>query len=322
LIGDSWVNALFQDQLDMRALYGAQSDFYDIQYHIRGSVSDALNKANDADPAARALFMSVSGPPTTLMDGLRGSKFTGVYTDIKKVEIDRRSLVDPQFLIALDTVAINPAVYSKVSNKIWPKVILTAQEAFTSPLLLNVALVEDVGNNKNVLRKLLFGPDGMTITNAVAKGEVLIRDKGAIDIDVPIVNPNGVTMIAFIQDKVSKEILQVAVVKAPYKVGGVNVGLDEEPTEEAVITKKIELYPNPANGKFYFGLPSSVVGDNYSWKMSDQRGVIVKSGDLSGAVSGQVEVDVTQFANGMYIVVIEGPDKSVAYHKMMVMNHH
>jgi hypothetical protein len=256
------------------------------------------------------------------MDGLRGAKFTGIYTEINRVEIDRRALVDPQFLIHLDTVAINAATNSNISNKIWPKVTLTAQQAFTTPLLLNVALVEDVGTNKNVLRKLLFGPDGMTITNAVAKGEVLIRDKGIIEIDAPVKNPNGLTMIAFIQDKVSKEILQIAVLPAPYKVGGVNVGLDEQPSEEAVITNKIELYPNPANGKFYFGLPGGVSGDNYSWKMSDQRGVIVKSGDMSGAVNGQLEVEVSSFANGMYIVIIEGPDKSVAYRKLMVMNHH
>ncbi|HZY79973.1 MAG TPA: T9SS type A sorting domain-containing protein, partial [Cyclobacteriaceae bacterium] len=322
VIADGWINGLFQDQVDRRVTYGGQSDFFDIQYHIKSATPDPLNADNEIDPATRAVYMSVSGPPTTIMDGLRTPPFDGTYLRINKIEVDRRALADPQFLMSLDTVAIDPATNTLVSNKIKPVITMTAQQAFTSPLLLNVALVEDVGAQKNVLRKLLFGPDGLTITNSIAKGEIVTRDKGIIEINAPIKNPNGLKMIAFVQDKVTREIYQATVLKAPYKIGGDYVGLDEQPSEEAVLNNSVDIYPNPANGKFYFRIPDSMTGDNYKWKLSDQRGVIVRDGNFGQAVGGQIEVDVTPFASGMYIIVIEGPNKSVAYRKLMVMNHH
>ncbi|MEI9921717.1 MAG: PKD-like domain-containing protein [Bacteroidota bacterium] len=323
LIGDQALNALYDDQVTRRAPAGGQSDFQDIQYHISSPVSDPLYKDNQVDPGARSVFMGVSAPPTTLMDGIRNSKFTGVYSQITAIEVDRRALVDPQIELKLDTATlVNIGGVTNVSNKIKPIVTLTARQAFTTPLLLNIALVEDVGSNRNVLRKLLFGPDGMTITNAIAKGETILRDKDIIDINAPVTNPAGLTMIAFIQDKNTKEIYQSISMKVGYKIGSVTVGLGEEPSEEAVITNKINVFPNPASGKFYFGLPADVNGDYYKWRMSDQRGVIVRESDFSSMINNELEVDISNLANGMYIVIIEGPDKSVAYHKVMVMNHH
>jgi hypothetical protein len=321
-IGDREINEQFNDQVNLRALYGGQSDFYDIQYHIKSATADPLNADNEIDPATRAVFMSVSAPPTTILDGLRTPPFDGTYTKIIRREIDRRALADPQFVMSLDTITLDPTLTNLVSNKIQPVITLTAQQDFNTPLLLNVALVEDVDGNKNVLRKLLFGPDGLTITNAIAKGEVIVRDKGIIDINAPITNENGLTMVAFVQDKITKEIYQSVVLKAPYKVGSVPVGLEDEESEESVIANSVNIYPNPANQKFFFRIPDAMPGDNYKWKMSDQRGVVVRSGDFTGAVGGQLEVDVSPFASAMYIIVIEGPNKSVAYHKLMVMNHH
>ncbi len=321
-IGDGVINGLYDDQLALRANYGGESDFEDVQYHISSAVSDPLYKDNTIDPGARSVFMGVSAPPTTLMDGLRNSKFTGKYTQITYVEIDRRSLVDPQILMQLDTATLDPAAVTNISNKIMPKITLTAQQDFNTPLLLNIALVEDVGSNRNVLRKLLFGPDGMTITNSIAKGEAILRDKGIIEITAPVSNPYGLTMIAFIQDKNTKEIYQSVSMKVKHKIGSVITGLNEEPSEAAVITEQINVYPNPASRSFYFGLPDNINGDYYKWRMSDQRGVIVRESNFSSMINNELEVDISTLANGMYIIVIEGPDKSVAYRKLMVMNHH
>jgi hypothetical protein len=320
-IANEAINDLYDAQVAERVLHGGASDFQNIQYHISSATSNPLNKDNEIDPAARSLFMSVSSPPTTIMDGLRSPKLTGSYRDITKIEIDRRALVDPAFLMTLDTVQLDPGTVARSNNKIKPVITLTAQRAFTSPLLLNIALVEDVGSNRNVLRKLLFGPEGLTIANVISKGDVINRDKDIIELNAPILNPNGLTMIAFIQDRTTREIYQSVVLKAPYKIGSAIIGLEEELTETAVITSKIGVYPNPASGRFNFNLPASMTnGDNYKWKMADQRGVIVREGDFSGALGGQLEVDITPFANAMYIIVIEGPDKSVAYHKLMVLN--
>jgi hypothetical protein len=321
LSSNNYINGLYDDQVTMRALYGGESDFNSIQYHVASGTFDQLNKDNLTDPATRALFMGVPGPPTTLMDGLRSSVLTGDYLDINKVEIDRRALKDPEITIELDTIPI-PSSVPEGRNKIQLKMDLVTKRAFTSPLLLNVALIEDVGPHLNVLRKLLWGPDGITITNSLVQGESVSRDKGIVEIDVPITNPNGLRLIAFVQDKTTREIYQTLLMDAPYKVGRKIVGLEDEGSEESIITRNVKVFPNPANNKFYFGLPDNIVGDNYKWKVSDQRGVIVRDGDFTGAVGNQIEVDVAPFAAGMYIIVIEGPDKSVAYHKLMILHHH
>ncbi len=321
IIANNAVNALYDGQVTDRAGYGGKADFQNIQYHINSSTPDQLYKDNEIDQGTRALFMSVSAPPTTIMDGLRNSKFTGSFLEVNRIEIDRRSLVDPLFTMVLDTVAIDVANVPLASNKLHPKVTLTAQQAFTTPLTLNVALVEDVGTNRNVLRKLLFGPEGLTITNAIANGEIIIREKGPIELNTAIANPNGLKMIAFIQDRVTKEIYQSAVLKAPHKVGAAVVGLDESNTEVGVVTKKIQVFPNPASQRFYFGVPDGFKdGENYHWRVVDQRGVIVREGDFSSIANGQMEVPTNDLANAMYIVSIQGPDKSVSYHKLIVMN--
>lgn len=320
---DNQINLLYDDQIATRAAYGGKSDFYNVQYHMASNLPNPLNLANQIDPSSRAAFMSVSAPPTTIMDGLRNAKFTGIYTEINKIEVDRRALEDPAFLMTLDTTAVDPAT-PKAISKITPVITLTAQRAFTTPLLLNVALIETVGNNRNVLRKLLYGPDGLTINNSVAAGEVLIRDKGVCDINVFTANPTGLTMIAFVQDKITKEIYQVVAMKVKKKIGDEPTGLEEEPDQETELLKQVTIYPNPANTEYHFGIPAKMAatGDAFTWKMADQRGVIVRGGDFSQSINGQIGVDVQNLAAGMYIIGIEGPNKAVSYHKLMVIHHH
>ena len=66
----------------------------------------------------------------------------------------------------------------------------------------------------------------------------------------------------------------------------------------------------------------AATGDTFKWKMADQRGVAVRGGDFSQSINGQVSVDVQNLAAGMYIIAIEGPNKAVSYHKLMVIHHH
>lgn len=214
---------------------------------------------------------------------------------------------------------MNPATVVNSNNKINPVLTIESRVSYPRPLLVHVALLENiVGTNRNVLRKLLFGPDGLTLTNSWVAGQISTIDRGAIDINVPIVSSGQLTLIAWVQDKTTKEIFQSTVLAAPRKKGGVTVGLEVDPATTTTV-HGIGIYPNPANGKFNFNLP----GDNnsgFGWKVADQRGVIIASGDFADASDNRLQVDVSGLANGVYIVMISGPDKSVAYHKLVVMN--
>jgi len=306
--GDLYLDGLLTDQF----VYRSVSDFTDVRYHISLPTPDALNLDNQADPAARALVFGVSQPPITIMDGILNSQFKGNFADITRVEIDRQALRTPQFEIKLDTVPTG------VANRLKVNLTLTAKQAINNSLRAQVLLLEDeVATSKNVVRKALFGSDGQTLTNAFVAGQSTTLTNSTDEIDVPISNPQRLTLVAFVQDKSSKHIYQSATMPAPFKRGAIIVGLEDETT---TTLNGINIYPNPASKKFNFGIYSGTKADGFTWKVADQRGVIVRSGDFTNMLNGQQEVDISRLADGVYFVIITGPGKSVIYKKLVILN--
>ncbi len=103
----------------------------------------------------------------------------------------------------------------------------------------------------------------------------------------------------------------------PKKKGSIVTGI-EHPIIPTTLNG-IKIYPHPANGSFNFGLPDSS-SSGYSWKVSDQRGVVVLKGDFENAFDNRKQIDVSNLANGVYFVIISGPGQSTVYQKLMVMN--
>jgi len=318
LSADSYLNTLLQDQITVDR---QTSDFSNIQYHVNFSGVDLLNRDNPADPAARALYYGISQPPYSIMDGiLIPGKFTGVTTELNKVEIDRRALVDPQFELTLDTIPTSN------NRTISVQLTLKALKAVNVPLVVHVALLEDdvsvsgfANPFKNVLRRQLFGSDGETINLPFVQGQNLIKTKLDVEINASIADPSKLILIGIIQDKNSKEIYQSIVTKAPKKSGTPIVGVkDNEPVMIANLNS-IQIFPNPANGVFNFGIPGEIHSES-QWKIIDQRGVTVSEGNFSKSTSGLLQVDVSTLSNAMYYVVISGPGGTSVRKKLMVMN--
>ncbi len=314
-ISNDYLDDRLQDQINIpRTVY----DFKDVRYHISSATVDPLNVDNPTDPGARASYYNVSQAPSTIMDGkLDGVKFKGSFTDITTIEIDRRALVDPLFDLALDT--LDGAGFGTGSgNTINATLTITATQAFTAPLIAQVILIErSVGTAKNVVRKQLFGADGLTISTPWTAGQSLVQRKTNVVINVPIVNSNQLELVGYIQDKNTKEIYQSIVMNAPFKTGSVVVGLEDEPMDQ--LTSQITLYPNPANGQVNFALPSGDL-QGHRWQIADQRGVIMIKGDFMQQMDGVLPVDVSSLANGVYHVIITGKGKSATYKKLVVMN--
>ncbi|HEY5692086.1 MAG TPA: PKD-like domain-containing protein [Cyclobacteriaceae bacterium] len=306
---NTYLDNLLTDQFTIRAV----SDFKDIRYYITSASSDPLNTDNPTDPGARASYYNVSQAPSTIMDGkLDGVKFKGSFLDINTIEIDRRALVDPLFELALDTIPTSN------SNTITVRLTITATQAFTAPLLAQVVLVENnVGSENNVVRKQLFGADGLTISTPWTLGQTLIQTKSDVAINVPVVNSNQLTLVGYIQNKNTKEIYQSVVISGPAKTGTVVVGLEDEPMDQLV--SQITLYPNPANGQVNFALPVGNL-EGYYWQIADQRGVIMIKGDFMQQIDYIQPVDISSLPNGVYHIIITGKGRSATYKKLVVMN--
>ena len=124
-------------------------------------------------------------------------------------------------------------------------------------------------------------------------------------------------LIGFVQDKNTGEILQSTILKAPYKEGSIIVGI--EPTSQTADMNDLQIYPNPANGKFNFALPGNFpIG--YVWKIADQRGIFIQKGNFENSANGVVTVDVSGLINGVYFVLIGAEGKLPIYRKLVVMN--
>jgi len=83
--------------------------------------------------------------------------------------------------------------------------------------------------------------------------------------------------------------------------------------------KSIQVFPNPASLEFNFGLPAEVAPGT-SWRILDQRGITVLSGDFEGAVNGIKPVDISGLANAVYYVVMTSPQGATVHKKLVVVN--
>ena len=126
-------------------------------------------------------------------------------------------------------------------------------------------------------------------------------------------------MVGFVTDKNSKEIYQSIVMQAPQKDGAPIVGVKDNDPIVLASLNSIQLFPNPANGVFSFGIPGEIHPES-QWKIIDQRGISVVHGDFSKSTNGLLQVDVSALSNAMYYVVISGPGGTTVRKKLMVMN--
>ncbi|HMG93466.1 MAG TPA: T9SS type A sorting domain-containing protein, partial [Chryseolinea sp.] len=303
------------------------SDFVLVQYHMANPSEDDINKSNPTDPQARAFLYGVAQPPTTVMDGIQGdyfgTNFTGAPALITAEELDRRALESPQFEITFAPVAGNPD--SPVEVAVTFRYI-DSLKAYTTPVTLHAGLLErgvpnsgTVDGTVNVMRKLLLTGAGNTLTRTWTYGDSETVNISYV-LDVPIVNPDSLYLLAFVQDHLlnSKRLLQSAIVKSQPKNGITVVGLPDDPISGEI--RELVVYPNPASQ--YFNISSEAnLSREYTWQLIDQRGVTVLSGDLyQDFTHGAQTVDVGGLANGIYFLAIQTGEKSIVHKKLAIMN--
>jgi uncharacterized protein (DUF2141 family) len=314
---NAYLDGLYQDQFTV--LGKPTSDFLKIQYHVANPSVDPINQANPVEPGARALYYGVLQPPAAVMDGILGNyygkDFTGDFLSIKTEDIDRRALESPLFDLSvteLTTVTDDSIAFSLTYTYV------DSLKPLTNPVVFNVALVEqNVSGNLNVLRGLLLGTEGTQVAQTWTEGltGTITRRMG---IDAPIgTTPNAnLILVAFAQDRVTKRVHQALVLDASSKRQQQIVGVDD-PVAEAI--RDIQIYPNPASQYFNLRL-DELLPYTYQYRLVDQRGVVVKQGDVNQDLTNGQEINIRELANGMYMFIISAGDKVLVQRKIAVMN--
>ncbi len=321
----------------------ASVDFFKLEYHVEPPAVDSLYLHNPSVPSARGLLYGVSQPPAAVMDGLLGwykpsgtdsTYFNGTYNQINEVDIDRRSLEDPLFDIQLTIDPLVPAEENKVKGHIEIR-YTDATKDFTDPVIVQLALVDEStyvdytesGKQKDsryVVRKLILGNEGVPIDIDWSNGTTQSIPFEQV-IDIPITNGGNQYLVAFVQDKLQLQngqtkpryIHQSVVSPAIQRKGVRPVGLEDDPIAAEI--RDIQIYPNPANNILKFRLKNKLTRD-YTWRMIDQRGITVLSGDVNQFFEEPQEIDISQLANGIYFIQIGIGHTSLIYRKIAVMN--
>ncbi|TRX51422.1 PKD domain-containing protein [Fulvivirga sp. M361] len=300
------LNTFAQEQL----VGASEIDFTTIQYHMDFTGTDPFNLQNPNDPSGRVTFYGVSQPPTTVMDG---SQYRGITFELFESDIDRRSLEDPSFIITIDTL-------NSAEDVLRLDVTLEAQIDLPDPVVLHVAVVEDTLRNggivyNNVLKKLIYGAEGQSIETLWTPGT---RQKfnAEWNIGVEVFDPDNLFIIAFVQDKVTREVYGATIAKAPSKNERQVTSIDDKIIRNV---RELSMYPNPANELLNFKVPQ-LTSDKYNWKIIDQRGVTILEGTTDFENSDVYQIETRELINGVYYVVIGVEDKTLMYRKLAIMN--
>ena len=301
---------IFDEQLKFDGeLIQDTTDFVALQYHLGVPFVDLLHEDNIEDSGARALFYGFSEAPRSIMDGL--PDFSGNTHNINAVNIDSLSLKDPLFTIKLDTIASN-------RNEIHVKTVLTANQEFEEQLILHVGIIENrivLGSNtyRYVLKKLLYGGSGLVITEIWDAGSQARDYIVSWRINIEIYDATQVGIVAFVQNKVTKEVYQADYLKAMYKEKRSITGISKEWSN---VVKAMKIYPNPVQDELTI-IHTADQSENYYWEIVDQTGMKILSGNRSSSQE-RYKINTSTTPNGVYYLVIGGRSKPIAYHKIVV----
>jgi hypothetical protein len=135
-------------------------------------------------------------------------------------------------------------------------------------------------------------------------------------LDCKINNPKNLLLVAYVQDKNTKEIYQSVIIQSPevksFPVTGV---------EEVLLNEELEayIYPNPANRiiKFEFNQP---ISEEFDFKIFDQKGVEVLNERLNSRLGKFDDIDISKLSNGVYHVVVTSSKNIKVYTKLVVLN--
>ena len=167
-------------------------------------------------------------------------------------------------------------------------------------------------NFEYVVKKLLPSAAGTKLTTDIVKGTPqTFNFEWAPDLSkfyAP--NTGNLAIVAFLQDELTRKVYQT-------KLAG---NLNDPPVItgiEMLRPEQVNVYPNPANKEFIVELPG-IVQNDISLRMVDQVGRMHESGVIASG-KNSASVNVEQFAEGIYILVIGSEKTGVVRKKVMVV---
>ena len=278
-----------------------------VQYQIEFGAnleSNPLYNDNPVDPSVRIEYYDFNEPLKTLIDGLVINNAD--INNIDATDIVARTLVDPAFKIELE-------IFDTPYNTVEAQATITAQEQFTREIIVHSVVIEKeivnvfglpgANSFKYVMRKMLPSAQGTTFSGSWYEGgEQVVPIDWNLDEDyVRLYNPNNLSLILFVQDKITKEIYQTKLVDLPAK--------DGNPTsvENDLLLEGVSMYPNPVNTELNVQFGESILQEDFQWEIREARGILVGKGQFS-AGTVEASISTSHLPTGVHFLIIRNQD--------------
>ena len=262
--------------------------------------NDSMYHANTVDPTQRASYYSVSGTPTSVMDGNQFKGATGTFNTNISNSINNRALIAPKYTIQQSSLIL-------ANNQLSGTFQFTSINAANANdnLIAHIVIIEkDVlkssyaaspGNNSEshyeyVMRKMIPNATGTVLINKTLNGTDIIPLSWTLS---NIKNINEIRVVAFVQNNTTKEIYQSILFTPQISATGI--------TEEIGATN-INIYPNPMQNELSIAFEKVQFVDNIT--IVDQLGKIVYTKTIKEATK-QVPLQL-DLSSGIYYLKIAG----------------
>ncbi|MDW8330138.1 MAG: T9SS type A sorting domain-containing protein [Cyclobacteriaceae bacterium] len=214
------------------------TDGIKLQYHLPFPYNDQLFQENPSDFGARAAFYGITNSlgliPRVYVDGYSQGNLTQAwstnYRSLRGLSVSPVSLT----ITTLPRSSEN-ALNFNVNLVTGPTGVTTGK-----PVLFVALIEKQKGGNQNVVRRMLPNAAGTLLTVPLTSQTITFQWIP----DIPF-NAAELAIVAFVQDEVTKEVLQATALLNPQA--------DHLPdpiitsTENPFITSSVSLYPNPAD---------------------------------------------------------------------------
>lgn len=244
-------------------------DAIDIQYHTSQNSDDQLYIDYPLGSSTRETYYGINQVPFTLFDGIVGFDYPDLETKPEVKDLKSQALTDPSFKMTIESTKSASGISGKVKYTATKQLEDRQLQLFIA--LVEKAVVLDQQSDElvfeNVLRRYLPSPGGQYIKSNWNQGE---SDSYPFNytFDDYIVNSDTLIAIAFIQDEITKEILQTISTDAAHLSTSIKPWLSISDGLDFI------LYPNPANERVYFAFGKNP-SINSEIQILDQSGKLV-----------------------------------------------
>lgn len=307
------------DSLVLGLIKEAPADVVDIHYHAAGNVPDKLYFENPVPANNRGTVYGITGPPMAVLDG--GHEEWPEYPQTydfntrppRPADIKLRSLSAPDFKLMI-TADYSP--YLELAADIEALKDMAAAERILYVIVMEkrIADPEYTGTNGrtcfyNVARVMVPDAAGTLFNQAWVKGQIESISLTCEETFFPMVK-DSLTLVAYLQDEVTGEILQAATIPEYSSVSTFDL---KEPSSGVMV------YPNPAGelvNLYFENVPTEMIQFN----LYDLSGKMVIT-DLIEPWQQLYTRNLGGLEKGLYIIEVRARKSMRVIHRDMLFHY-